>query len=80
MPRPGTHRLGGCESLRQTQVGTEAVDSQSFGIPIRAFDRAVADGLIRNAKFGESCHAARLFLVRDCERYLMELAAGRKPT
>lgn len=50
-----------------------------FGLPIRAFDRAVADGYIRSAKFGETRQSARVFLVQDCERYKMALAAGRKP-
>jgi hypothetical protein len=50
-----------------------------FGLPIRAFDRAIADGYIRSAKFGDSRQAARVFLVQDCERYMLELAAGRTP-
>lgn len=51
---------------------------EQFGMPIRAFDRAVVDGHIRSVKFGETRQAARVFLIRDCERFMLKLAAGRQ--
>lgn len=50
-----------------------------FGLPIRTIDRAVSDGCVHSIKFGETRQAARFFFVKGCERYRLELAAGREP-
>ncbi len=50
-----------------------------FGLPVRVFDRAVAEGYVRSAKFGETQQAARLFFVPDVERLMLAVAAGRAP-
>lgn len=51
---------------------------EEYGMPCRAFDRAVADGLIGSIKFGERQQSTRVFNVGDVERLMMNLAAGRK--
>ena len=48
-------------------------------MPHRAFERAVADGFVRSAKFGSMRQAARLYLVRDVDNFLMAVATGREP-
>ncbi len=50
-----------------------------FGLPARVFDRAVAEGFVRSAKFGESQQAARVFFVADVQRYMLAISAGRTP-
>lgn len=52
---------------------------KNFGVPFRQFDKAVAQGLIRSAKFGSTQQSTRVFRVDDLERLLLAVAAGRKP-
>ena len=50
---------------------------QNFGMPQRQLDRAVDQGFVRTAKFGEARQAARLYFVPDVERFMMNESAGR---
>ncbi len=50
-----------------------------YGLPVRAFQRAVVDGYVRNARFGSERQSSVRFLVRDVDNYVLAVAAGRSP-
>lgn len=52
---------------------------ERYGLPVRALERAIADGYVRTVKFGDRRQSQRVLHVADVEKLLLALATGKQP-
>lgn len=84
-PLPSRGRSIGLAKLNDSTSITQRWASrrwilERYSLPIRKFEEAVGNGVVRSVKFSESRQGARVFLISDVEKLMLALAAGRKPS